>query len=130
MDYLEVNELLRIISRKIMAMDYKKTQIGRILFGSGNYPMFLRFIDEDKEQDLGIKPLTRAADITGHKIMLVFVDPNKNDPIVEEIENRNKEFALELEDYTIGVLGQLSKEKTIRKTTLDDALDSVLGLDK
>ncbi|MBC8427616.1 MAG: hypothetical protein H8D97_01865 [Proteobacteria bacterium] len=129
MIYTEVNELLRFVSRKIMAMDYKKTQIGKIIFGSGNYPMFLRFIDENKEQDLGIKPLTKAADVTGHEIRLVFVDPSIHDPIVDEIENRNKKYILKLEESLVDILGEYSKEKRTRKTSLDDALNNVLNLD-
>jgi hypothetical protein len=128
MIYTEVNDLLRIISRKIISMGFKKTAIGRIIFGASSYPMFNRFIDEDKEQDFGIKPLMRAADVLGYEVRVVFVDPEKEETIVEEIKMKNREFAIELENYLVEYLSNAGEEKKTRETTLDKAIDNLLGL--
>jgi hypothetical protein len=128
MTYIEVNDLLRTISRKIMSMGFKKTHIGRIIFGSGNYPMFLKFIDENKEQDFGIKPLERAGEVLNYKAHVVFIEENSQDPIVDAIKNKNKKFVIELEDYLVEHLSNQVKEKKTRKNSLDDALESILNL--
>jgi len=121
-----VNELLRTVCRKIIRMNFRKTHIGRIIFGSGNYPMFLRFIDSDKQLNFGIKPLMRAADVLGYEVRLVLIDPEKNDPITDVILEKNKIFAIELEDYLVTCLSNMSEEKRSRKSTLDEAIDSFI----
>ena len=109
-------------------MGYKKTNIGRIIFGASSYAMFLRFIDEGKEQDFGIKPLERAADVLGYETRVVFVNPDNEDPIIDEIRERNQKYALELEEYLIEHFNNNSEEKRTRKSTLDNAIDSILNL--
>ena len=129
MVYEDVNELLRIMTRKVISLGFKKTNIGRTIFGASSYPMFLRFINPEEEKDFGIKPLQRAAEVLGYEARVIFVDPNKTeDPILEEIDNKNKQFVLSLEDYLVNYLGKAGEEKRTRSSSLDVAVDNLLGI--
>jgi hypothetical protein len=128
MNYIDINDLLRVVSRKVIGMGHKKTQIGKVLFGSSCYPMFQNFIDPNKETDFGIKPLEKTAAVLEHELMLVFVDPNKQDPIVDDIREHNRQFVIELEDYLTVALTKKGEAKRKTKSSLDSAVENLLDL--
>jgi len=126
----EVNDRLRDVFEGLSEKGYKKTDIGKLLLGPNGYSAMSRFIRQDEKQmNIGIKPLSRIAEQAEYTIQLCIT--KKEDPIVGQISVKNNDFFQDMipliENYLNGEYTENMKKIRNSKTkqTLDELLSNI-----
>lgn len=135
MDYIEINDQLKLVISELVNLGFKKTVIGKLLLGSSGYAPIMKYLDDESDESVrfGVKPLTKIGTTIGHELKLVYVKKD-NIEIINEIENINNSFFAELKDALINYMNSdqygTRKQYTLtkkRKNEFESVLDEILS---
>jgi hypothetical protein len=95
----ELNDSFRNLIIELSELGYKKTNIGRVIFGMSAFSQVSKFVagieDPEQKMNFGISPLSKIGDLLGNNLHLVYIPPNDKEA-VDFIRNRNEKFVGEL----------------------------------
>jgi hypothetical protein len=132
----EVNELFRILVRRIMAKGFKITAIGRLIFGPAAYSQiqkFMRGLDEKESAnpaiEFGYSPLAKIGKALDYNLHLVYIKTNDNE-FNQIVTDRNVAFSKELETNILNYLEDSIDQKTLltEKERIAKAVDELLDM--
>lgn len=99
MNQEELNDSLRNLIVDLSNLGYKKTNIGRIIFGMSAFSQVSKFIagidDPELKINFGISPLSKIGDLLSNELHLVYIDPTDQEAITF-LKGRNEKFVDEL----------------------------------
>ena len=87
----EVNESLREMISVLINAGWTKTKIAKILLGTNGQSQIGHLLNETKQSDLGIRPLTKIASLLDFEILIAF-NNIENIKLAEKIEQQNLNF--------------------------------------
>jgi hypothetical protein len=130
----EINEGFRNLIVDLAELGYKKTNIGRILFGMSAFSQVSKFVagidDPDQKNNFGIAPLSKIGSLIDHELHLVYVDPNDKETL-DKLYEKNQEFYTELKGKIKDFLDdniQSKKNATNDPERLNKSIDEILSL--
>lgn len=134
MNQQEINDLFRELIKELAQEGYKKTNVGKVLFGLNAFSQvdrFVKSIDEENERvNFGISPLTKIGNLLDYKLSLVYVDPNDQE-MSELIHKKNLDFYNLLKVKTRDYLDnnvQVKKSSLTDREKLTKDVDELLSL--
>jgi len=93
----EVNESLREMIGTLIQAGWTKTKIAKILLGTNGQSQIGHLLNEDKPSDLGIRPLTRIANLLDFDVLIAF-NNSDNSSLAKKIEQQNLNFISTLKE--------------------------------
>lgn len=130
----EINESYRNLIVELADIGYKKTNIGRVLFGLSAFSQVSKFVagvdDPEQKVNFGIAPLTKIGNLIDNELHLVYVNPNDKETL-DFLYNKNQEYYTELKgkikDYLDDNI-QSKKNAANDPERLNRSVDEILSL--
>jgi len=97
MNVEEVNESLRDMIKTLIQAGWTKTKIAKILLGTNGQSQIGHLLDETNQSDLGLRPLTKIANLLDFEILIAF-NSTDNTVLSEKIEQQNLNFISTLKE--------------------------------
>ena len=96
MQLKEINYNLITMIQTLINSGWKKTKIAQILLGQNGQTQINNLLKPNNASNLGIKPLTKIAELLDHDILIDF-NERDNLKFIEQIEQKNIKFIKSLE---------------------------------
>lgn len=93
----EINDLLREMITTLIRAGWTKIKIAKILLGTNGQSQIGHLLNETNRSDLGIKPLTKIANLLDFEILIAFNSVD-NTVLAEKIELQNLNFMTTLKE--------------------------------
>ncbi len=134
MNQQEINDLFRNLIKSLADEGYKKTNVGKVLFGLNAFSQIDRFIksidNEGEKVNFGISPLTKIGNLLDYNLALVYIDPN-DQQTNDLVYQKNMEFyellKTKIKDYLDNNI-QSRKNALSDKEKLHRDVDELLSL--
>lgn len=96
MQLKDINYNLINMIQTLVSAGWTKTKISQILLGSNGQTQINNLLKPNNTSNLGLKPLTKIAELLDHDILIVF-NEHDNSEFAEQIEHKNIKFIKSLE---------------------------------
>lgn len=129
----ELNDSFRHFINDLAELGYKRTNIGKVLFGLSAFSQVSKFIQSidnpDQKINFGISPLSKIGQLIDHDLHLVYVNPNDVETL-NFLNQRNLAFKEELKEKVKNYLDENISRKTPSSDPekLNKDVDEILSL--
>lgn len=129
----ELNDSFRYFINELAELGYKRTNIGKVLFGLSAFSQVSKFIQSidnpDQKINFGISPLSKIGQLIDHDLHLVYVNPNDVETL-NFLNQRNLAFKEELKEKVKNYLDENISRKTPSSDPekLNKDVDEILSL--
>jgi len=129
----ELNDSFRYFINDLAELGYKRTNIGKVLFGLSAFSQVSKFIQSidnpDQKINFGISPLSKIGQLIDYDLHLVYVNPNDVE-MLNLLNQRNLAFREELKEKVKNYLDENISRKTPSSDPekLNKDVDEILSL--